>query len=233
MSTKLLYAKDSYLKEFTSKVILSGPKYVVLNETAFYPEGGGQPSDTGLLKWNGNEVEVSKVMMRSQEVYHYIRSNIPVGKLVKGVIDWNQRFWNMRRHSAEHLLTGLMEEEGYVSKVYSNLQRLEYEDKIPNAEFLKELMKKFNDIVEKDVEVKIFYQDRDTIKFEDQRRKVFLEKIPRNIQKIRMVEIGGYAQTFCMGTHVKSTGEMGRLDSLHLEKGKKRTNVIFQLVDGT
>jgi Ser-tRNA(Ala) deacylase AlaX len=116
-----LYAEDSYLREFDALVVRSGPKFVILDRTAFYPESGGQPSDTGVLLHKGDEIGVRKVMKRGGDIYHYTTGDIPRGDSVHGVIDWEPPFFNMRRHSAEHLLTGLFEDAGAGPKVYSDL----------------------------------------------------------------------------------------------------------------
>jgi len=121
-----LYVEDSYLREFDAEVIKAGPKFVVLDRTAFYPESGGQPSDTGVIRWDGGETEVHKVLKRGRDIFHYLRMDIPVGTKVHGSIDWEARFNNMRRHSGEHLLTGLFEKEGSGPKVYSDLTKLEF-----------------------------------------------------------------------------------------------------------
>ena len=104
--TKLLYTDNSQLREFDAKVLRTGPRFVVLDQTAFYPEGGGQPTDTGKLIVDGKEIKVLKVMKRNGEIYHYLDADLPEGAEVHGVIDWEQRRQYMRLHSGEHLLTG-------------------------------------------------------------------------------------------------------------------------------
>jgi len=227
MSTEALYYEDSYIREFNAKVVRSGPKYAILDRTAFYPEGGGQPCDTGTLIYDSEGVEVFKVMKRGPYIYHYLRDDIPQGVEVTGKIDWNRRFWNMRRHSAEHLLTGLLDEEVANPKIYSDLEKLEYRDPELDERIIEKVEALFNDIIDIDLEVSVYYKDRDEIHVEgDPRKKAFLEKIPSNVKRIRMVEIGGYASTFCMGTHVKSTGDIGHLKNIVLEKGKNGRKVI-------
>lgn len=227
MSTETLYYEDSYIREFNAKVVRSGPKYAILDRTAFYPEGGGQPCDTGTLIYDSEEVEVFKVIKRGSYIYHYLRDDIPQGIEVKGKIDWNRRFWNMRRHSAEHLLTGLLEEEVDNPKNYSDLEKLEYRDPELDKRTVEKVGDLFNDIIDRDLEVRVYYKDRDEVDVEgDPRKEAFLEKIPSNVKRIRMVEIGGYASTFCMGTHVKSTSDIGYLKNIELEKGKNGRRVI-------
>ncbi|MBS7631979.1 alanyl-tRNA editing protein, partial [Candidatus Bathyarchaeota archaeon] len=230
-----LYAEDSYLKEFKARVVKSGPKFVVLDRTAFYPESGGQPSDTGILVSGESKVRVFKVLRRGFEIFHYIEGELEKGLEVHGVIDWAHRFWNMRRHSCEHLLTNLFEKAGTGPKVYSDLTRLEFMPSSIGEEDLKKVESEFKEVVEADLPIRIYYADKSKVDVGDDVRKLrFLEKIPRSVGSLRMVEVLGYSPIFCFGTHVKSTGEIGSLSSLRLESGRKNRKIVyFSLVPAT
>jgi len=226
-SSTPLYVDDSHLREFDAEVM----RYVVLDRTAFYPESGGQPSDTGVLRHEDLEVEVHKVMKRGRDIFHYLRGDMPVGASVHGVIDWEPRLYNMRRHSAEHLLTGLFKGEGAGPKVYSDLTRLDFKPSSLTKDAARRVEAEFNRIVEADIPLRIYFASRDELEGEeDERKRSFLDKIPRSLDRLRMVEIPGHALTFCFGTHVRSTGEIGRLAGLELTEGKKgRKSVSFLL----
>ncbi|MFQ6052711.1 MAG: hypothetical protein ACE5OO_00580, partial [Candidatus Bathyarchaeia archaeon] len=149
------------------------------------------------------------------------------GGLIHGVIDWGPRFLNMRRHSAEHLLTDFFERVGAGPKVYSDLTRLEFRPSDLTADEARRVEAEFDRAVEADIPVRIYYADRSEIDIgDDDRKRAFLEKIPRSLERLRIVEIPGYSLTFCFGTHVKSTGEIGRLSKLELVKGRKRRRVV-------
>ena len=160
--------------------------------------------------------------------------DIPAGSRVHGAVDWGQRLWNMRRHSAEHLLTGLIEVLGEPPKVISDLERLEYQPSNLTVEQIRGVERRFNEIVDEDVPVRVYYEERARIDASgDPRKMSFLQKIPRNVDRLRMVDIGSYASTFCFGTHVESTKEIGRLSELRLEDAKKGKKVIhFSLQPG-
>jgi len=228
-----LYADDSSLREFDATVVRSGPRYVILDKTAFYPEGGGQPNDTGVLSLGGNIVKVLKVKKIGVEIYHYLDANIANSSRVHGVIDWLPRTWNTRRHSAEHLLTGLIEELGEPPKFFSSLDQLEYQSSALSETQIRIIGEKFNKIIDDNVPVRIYYENRMSLDASgDPRKQSFLKKIPINVQQLRMVDIGGYALTFCMGTHVKSTQEIGPLKDLYLEETKKGRKIIhFKLME--
>jgi misacylated tRNA(Ala) deacylase len=223
-----LYAEDSYLREFDAEVVKAGPRFAVLDRTAFYPESGGQPSDTGILSLGGEDIRVLKVMRRGRDIFHYLDRNVQMGATVHGVIDWEQRFYNMRRHSAEHLLTGLFETAGSGPKVYSDLERLEFKPSELDEEMMGDVWVRFNEIVDEDVPLRIYYADRDELEVgEDERKQAFLEKIPRDVDRLRMVDISGHALTFCFGTHVKSTAEIGHLAGIELKREKRGRRVVY------
>ncbi len=224
----LLYTDNPELKEFNATIVRAGPKFVVLDKTGFYPEGGGQPSDTGKLIVDEKEVKVIKVMKRGKQVFHYLDDDIAVGEQVHGVIDWDTRFKYMRLHSGEHLLTGLFENHGSGPKVFSSFTRLDFKPSEINEEIVEKVWKKFNEIIELDVPVEIYYTKREELSIGgDKRKQGFLEKIPENVKNLRMVRIGEYAETFCMGTHVKSTKDIGKLRELRVESKKKKRKIIY------
>ncbi len=227
-----LYVTDSDLSEFDARVVKTGPKFVILNRTAFYPESGGQPSDTGKIYFNDDEAYVHKVMKRGNDIYHYLDRDIPIGTEIRGLIDWNPRYWNMRRHSGEHLLTGLFEKRGSGPKVYSDLERLDFKPSDLNDETVMAVENDFNKIIEEDVPLRIFYTSREELDVgNDLRKQEFLEKIPKNVNLLRMVDISGYALTFCFGTHVKRTGQIGKLKKLTLSKAKKGRKIVHFLLE--
>ena len=215
------------MTEFDAIVLRAGPKFVVLDRTTFYPDSGGQPSDIGVLTHPGGVAHVSKAVKRGLEIFHYLDADIPVGTAVHGVIDWPTRSWNMRRHSAEHLVTGLIEALGEPPKVFSDLEKLEYQPSNLTVEQIEGVHRRFNEIVDEDAPVRVCYEDRAKIDASGDPRKIsFLQKIPRSVDRLRIVDIGPYASTFCFGTHVKSTSEIGHLAELRLEDAKKGKKIV-------
>jgi Ser-tRNA(Ala) deacylase AlaX len=223
-----LYLENSYMKDFYATVVKSGPKFVVLDRTAFYPEGGGQPSDIGIITYNDETINVLKVMKRGSDIYHYLDGNLPKGVKIHGEIDWSRRFMYMRLHSGEHLLTGLFESMGSGPKVFSSFSQLDFQPSEINVDTVKTVWDKFDGIIDEDVEVRTYYTERDKLNVrDDSRKQSFLEKIPSSVKELRIVEIDDYAKTFCMGTHVKRTGEIGTLKSLKVEPKKHRRKIVY------
>ena len=224
----LLYTDNPELKEFDATVTRTGPKFVVLDKTGFYPEGGGQPSDTGKLIVGGTEVKVVKVMKRGAQVFHYLDQDVAMGETVHGVIDWDLRFKYMRLHSGEHLLTGLFESLGSGPKVFSSFSQLDFKPSELDETLVAEVRKRFDEVIAQDIPVEIYYTSREDLDVgDDERKQSFLAKIPKNIETLRMVKIGEYAETFCMGTHVKSTGDIGKIKKLTMESKKKRKKIVY------
>jgi len=177
-------------------------------------------------------VGVLKVLRRGFDIFHYIDGALQEGAAVHGVIDWDKRFLNMRRHSAEHLLSGLFERAEAGPKTYSDLTRLEFKPSDLTEDRLRQVEEGFNEAVEADILIRTIYTARDELDVGgDERKRAFLQKIPRGIDMLRMVEIPGYDLTFCFGTHVRSTGEIGRLAELELGKGKKGRRVVLFTLD--
>jgi len=228
MDSKQLYVEDSYLREFDATVVRVGPRFVVFDRTAFYPEGGGQPTDLGTLEADGKVYNVAKVMKRGPQIFHYLDGDIAEGTTVHGVIDWGRRFNFMRLHSGEHLLTGLFEAAGSGPKVFSSFSQLDFKPSDLDEETVQSVWRRFDEIVDMDIPVRIYYTDREELDVgDDARKQSFLEKMPPDVERLRMVEIGEYALTFCMGTHVKRTGEIGKLKGLRLEPKKKRRKIVY------
>jgi Ser-tRNA(Ala) deacylase AlaX len=229
----LLYTDNPELKEFDATVTRTGPKFVVLDKTGFYPEGGGQPSDTGKIVVKGEEVKVVKVMKRGPQVFHYLDKDVELGAEVHGVIDWDTRFKYMRLHSGEHLLTGLFESLGSGPKVFSSFSQLDFKPSEIDIAMVEEVHKCFDAIIDEDVPVEVYYTRREDLEVgDDERKKSFLAKIAKNIETLRMVKIGDYAETFCMGTHVASTKDIGKIKKLTMESKKKRKKIVFFEFEG-
>ena len=213
--TELLYQTDSYLKEFTAKVtgIDEEQHGVLLDRTAFYPGGGGQPNDVGTLVTPGNTYIVSKVARGN---VHVIEGDLPaVGTEVRGILDWERRYKLMRTHTAMHILCGVVWRDYSASVTGGNMEplqgRMDFEFERMQKELVSEIEAKINAEVaaEHDLRVKILpreeaFQIPDLI-----RTKINL--LPEGISEVRTVEIIGLDLQADGGTHVANTREVGTL----------------------
>lgn len=239
--TELLHMKDNYLREFDATVISSGEGFVVLDKTAFYPLGGGQSSDTGILSDGLQELIVKEVRKETGEIRHFVEGQaFPVGTEVHGVIDWVRRYECMRFHTAQHVLSrylsihygletvGNMIKPGESRADYSPLDSFDDDMK-------REVEAGVNDVLEKNLDVEMEFMERkDAIEFLEGRGYPtrYLEMVPDSVTNFRVLTIGDYDAASCAGTHVKNTGEIGGIrigKSRNVGAGKRR--IYFRLVN--
>lgn len=225
MIKETLYYKDNYLTTFDAVVkecINDKAIKVVLDKTAFYPEGGGQPSDIGKL----NDVNVLRVEVKNDIIYHIVDKEIPVGTKVKGEIDWDYRFLNMQSHTAEHIVSGI------ICKMYSTVNvgfhigkdfiTMDFPVDISKDD-LRNIEKLANQAVYKNIKIEEKIYSPEEAKSLEYRSKIELH------EDIRIVKIEGYDICACCGVHVSRTGEIGTIKLLKVEKYKTGVR-IYMLV---
>ena len=225
MIKETLYYKDNYLTTFDAVVkecINDKVIKVVLDKTAFYPEGGGQPSDIGKL----NDVNVLRVEVKNDIIYHIVDKEIPVGTKVKGEIDWDYRFLNMQSHTAEHIVSGI------ICKMYSTVNvgfhigkdfiTMDFPVDISKDD-LRNIEKLANQAVYKNIKIEEKIYSPEEAKSLEYRSKIELH------EDIRIVKIEGYDICACCGVHVSRTGEIGTIKLLKVEKYKTGVR-IYMLV---
>jgi misacylated tRNA(Ala) deacylase len=218
--TDLLYQTDSYLSEFPAKVITVDDERgaVALDRTAFYPGGGGQPNDTGVLAAGSMEWKVAKVKRDAGRLWHVLEpaASVPaVGQEVAGRIDWQRRYALMRTHTALHILCGVVWRDYGAQVTGGNMDplegRMDFEFAILRAELVGEIEAKCNAEIAaaREVRVKILpraeaFEIPDLI-----RTKINL--LPEGIPEVRTVEIVGLDLQADGGTHVANTREVGHI----------------------
>ena len=204
--TRKLYYEDCNLTEFTARVTAceeaKGGFRVTLDATAFYPEGGGQPWDLGML----GEVTVLEVREEGEEVIHLCDRPLHVGETVTGVIDWNRRFDLMQQHTGEHILSGVIHAKyGYHNVGFhmgADVITIDFDGLIP-AEDLKELENTVNAAIWQDLAVKCWYPSPEELPQVGYRTKKALP------WPVRIVEVPGYDKCACCGVHTATTGQVG------------------------
>ena len=225
--TKKLYYEDVYKKEFTAKVLdcREGKKSyeIILDQTAFYPEGGGQPSDTGVL----GSTKVKEVHEKNGELIHYTDGPLEVGTEVTGEINWDRRFDLMQQHSGEHIVSGLVHEAfGYDNVGFhmgSDVITIDFSGML-DEEQMAEIEAKANQIIWENQEVEIFYPTEEELKALDYRSKKELSGW------VRIVRFPGADTCACCGTHVTRTGEIGMVKLLSVVKF--REGVRMEMLSG-
>ncbi|MGC8555991.1 MAG: alanyl-tRNA editing protein, partial [Conexivisphaera sp.] len=167
MPTDLLYLNDSYLRVFEAVVVRSGEGYAVLDRTAFYPGGGGQPSDSGTLEFNGRRVAVIGASKADDEVVHALQGEAPQpGTRVVGELDWGRRYAHMRLHTAIHLLDAVLLRMGAGGEItggqiYDDHARVDFDWPSFSREALDGLVGEVNREVERGRRVLVRYLRRE------------------------------------------------------------------------
>lgn len=220
--TRRLYYEDVYKKEFTATVVECREQKkgyaVILDESAFYPEGGGQPSDVGTL----GDAKVTEVHEKDGELLHYTDKALEVGAKVEGKIDWVRRFDLMQQHSGEHMVSGLIHEAyGYDNVGFhmgSDTITIDLNGPLDEAQ-LAEIERKTNQKIWEDTQIKIIYPTAEELEKIDYRSKKELTG------QVRIVEFPGVDICACCGTHVTHTGEIGMVKLLSVEKFREGVRI--------
>ena len=204
--TRKLYYEDSHLSRFESRVTdcVSREKgyEIILEATAFYPEGGGQACDLGTL---GGQA-VLDVWERGEDVIHLCAGPLEVGAMAEGVIDYARRFDLMQQHTGEHIVSGIIHRRyGYHNVGFhmgANFTEIDFDGRIPAGD-LESIEKEANEALWKNIPVRCWYPS------EAELPHVFYRTKKQLPWPVRIVEIPGYDSCACCGTHLKTTGEAG------------------------
>ena len=225
MKTERLYYSDSYIKEFDAIVVscekLEKGYKVVLDKTAFFPEGGGQKADTGFI----GEAKVTDVQEYDEVIYHFVDKELNASTEYNCKLDWEQRFLRMQSHSGEHIVSGVVHslygydnvgfhmEEDYVTVDFSGeLTR----------EQLDEVEEKTNRYIYDNIEIECFFPNEYEIENLDYRSKLDLK------EGVRLVRIGEADLCACCAPHVKRTGEIGVVKILDFMRHRGGVRIVMK-----
>ena len=215
METVRLYYQDAHLREFSARVVSCEREKerfaVVLDQTAFYPEGGGQPGDTGAL----DGVCVLDTHARGGEVVHYCDGPLEPGSTVRGTIDWARRFDYMQQHSGEHIVSGIIHRRfGYENVGFhmgADMVTIDFSGLL-TMEDVREIEREANEAVWEDLPIVVSWVDGEEKAQAVYRSKKALEGV------VRLVTIPATDVCACCGTHVSSTGEIGLIKIFTCQK---------------
>jgi len=224
--TKLICHENSYIKEFDAKVTSIRETGIILDKTAFYPGGGGQPADKGSIIFENSEYTINGIVKEGKNYIHKINShNIRINETVRGIIDWENRYNLMRTHTALHILCGVIWRDYKALVTGGDMKplsaRMDFELDTLSSEFAKEVEESVNKEVQNELDIEINIMEREeAFKIPDLiRTKINL--LPNSIQQIRTVNITGLDLQADGGTHVNNTKEVGKIIVIgHESKGK-------------
>ncbi|MBT99461.1 MAG: Ala-tRNA(Pro) hydrolase [Dehalococcoidia bacterium] len=235
--TELLYHNESYLKEFDATVTDVVDGGVVLDRTAFYTGGGGQPSDSGVLSSGGQEFQVTGVKRVDGNLVHQIAGDLPAsGAAVSGVIDWDRRYLLMRTHTALHILCGVVWRDYGALVTGGDMKpgegRMDFEFENFSAEFVDELEAKVNAEVAENRDIHAHNLTREEADQVPDLIRTKINLLPPNIQEIRTIDITGLDLQADGGTHVANTSEVGVIKVVgHESKGRINKRIRIALAD--
>jgi len=228
-----------YLKEFTAEVIAVSEDSVVLDQTLFYPLGGGQNWDTGTLLWESGRLSVTEVRGRG-DIQHFVGEDhgLQVGDLVEGEIDWDRRYAHMRMHTAQHLVSGIVYEmydgaRTVGNQIHANRSRIDFNPVKFSDEMIENLFHRANEIVESNPKVTDGIMTREQINAIMPPDRTNMDLLPISVKQLRVVRIGDNIDLCpCAGTHVRELSEVGEMQFLAKKNKGKGTTRISYTLDG-
>jgi misacylated tRNA(Ala) deacylase len=237
--TEKLYLDATDRQCFTATVERALDERVVLDRTCFYPEGGGQPADEGLLEADGQQFRVTDVQQKDT-VYHALETDddgtLPPaeGTTVEGRLDWDRRYAHMRYHTAQHLLSAVLLDEFDArtvgNQLYADRARIDVAHDRFDETDLADIEAAVNERIDADLPVNWDVMDRTAAERELDPDRTRIGLLPDSITEVRIVEVGDYDRTACAGTHVTATGEIGEFSVTGREtKGSEKERVRFEL----
>ena len=235
--TELLYYTDAYRREFDATVTGHAPDGgVFLDRTAFYPGGGGQPHDTGVLSAGGQTWTVERVKKAGADVAHYVQGDPPpVGTAVHGTLDWERRYALMRTHTALHVLCGTVWRDYGAQVTGGNMEpgsgRMDFEFERMQQELVREIEERVNAEARRNLPVSSRSLPREEAFQIPDLIRTKINLLPEGITEVRVVEITGLDLQADGGTHVANTSEIGTIRVVGYEsKGKinKRLRIALE-----
>jgi misacylated tRNA(Ala) deacylase len=238
--TDQLFARDAYQRTCDATVASVFDDGAVLDRTVFYARGGGQPGDTGFLRWDGGEARVVDTVKAGGDIVHVLEEGSqvpPVAASVVAQIDWERRHVMMRTHTALHALSGVIFTECGAKVTGGNMEpggvaRMDFELEAMSAEFGQEVEEKLNARLAEDRPVHVSFLPRAEALADPDLIRTKVSLIPESVDPIRVIDIEGIDKQADGGTHVRSTAEVGRVHVVKTEsKGKANKRMRIRLDD--
>ena len=238
MATELISREDAYAREIAARVISAAPEGVVLDRTNFYARAGGQPGDAGALRWPGGEMAVADTLKGPDDTVLHVPAPgaalPPVGAEVTAALDWARRHRLMRMHTTLHLLCSLIPGAGVTGgQIGADKSRLDFD--LPDPPTKEALTEGLNALVAANHAVSERWISEAELDANPGLVRTLSVQPPRGSGRIRLVRIGPEDSPVdlqpCGGTHVRATGEIGRVEVAKIEnKGKANRRVSIVLV---
>lgn len=234
--TEELFLKDAYLREFEARVLKLDGREIILDRTAFYPGGGGQPADKGTLGIGPINAAVVDARREGGDIVHVLDKAIPeTVRDLKGGLDWDRRHAHMRYHTALHVLSGVIW-RNFDAKVTGGQMRTErarMDFSFPGewtADVVGEIQRLTNGALAEERPVKVYELPREEALKNPDLIRTQVNLVPERVTSIRIVEIEGLDTQADGGTHVANTSEVGEMEiTTHKSKGRQNKRIEFVL----
>jgi misacylated tRNA(Ala) deacylase len=234
--TEPLYQRDAYLAGFDAQVTEREPDGVVLDRSAFFPGGGGQPADVGVLRHEDRELAVTGVERRDGRVVLLLEGGPPpVGAKVWGRLDWQRRYDLMRTHTALHMLAGVIGRDHGALVTGGNMEplkaRMDFELAAMSADFAEAVQAALHEEVRRDRPVHVSFLSPEEFAARPELIRTKTNLLPPGLEVVRVIDIEGLDRQADGGTHVAATGEVGAVQVVgHQSKGKgnKRLRIALE-----
>jgi misacylated tRNA(Ala) deacylase len=234
--TEELFSGDSYIREFEARVVKLEGREVILDRTAFYPGGGGQPADKGSLGIGPVRAAVVDTRRESGHVVHVLDTAIPdTVRDLKGTLDWERRYAHMRYHTALHVLSGVIWRnfEAKVTGGQMRTERARMDFSFPGewtADVVSEIERLTNEALAENRLVKVYELERKEALADPDLIRTQVNLVPERVKRIRIVEVEGLDTQADGGTHVANTREVGEMGITgHKSKGRQNKRIEFML----
>jgi len=234
--TELLFQQDSYLKEFEAKIVEIIEDSVILDKTAFAPKGGGLTSDLGTILFkDGEQLDVIEVTSKGGKIYHKLSSNPDSkysGTSVKGILDWERRYKQMRLHTVLHSISSILYKKYGTTVTGGNItpekSRVDFDIDHLRQERIQEIETTVKKIIEGDHKVSVSFLEREEALKDPDLIRTKVNLIPENVKILRIVDIENVDRQADGGVHVNSTKEIGSFVPLKTEnRGKDKKRLYF------
>ena len=231
--TEELFRQDAYLTSCEATVVAVEEDGIILDRTVFYPEGGGQPGDAGMLRTASGDIAISDTRKSDDGILHVVVNGtdhgLSVGDTVEMSIDWGRRFAHMRMHTLLHLVCAAVDGEISGAAVGAEKSRVDFN--LPDTKLDKEeLTDRLNELIAADHPVSARWITDEELAAQPELIKTMTVRPPTGQGHVRLMEIDGIDLQPCGGTHVRSLAEIGRVRVSKIEnKGRhnRRVNVVF------
>jgi misacylated tRNA(Ala) deacylase len=231
-----IFLKDSYVKEFEARVVKLAGREATLDQTAFYPGGGGQPADRGSLGIGPVHANVVDVRREGGEIVHVLDTAIPdTVRDLKGALDWERRLAHMRHHTALHVLSGVIWHnfEAKVTGGQMRAERARMDFSFPGewtTDVVGEIERLTNEALDEERPVRVYELEREKALENPDLIRTQVNLVPERVRTVRIVEIEDLDTQADGGTHVANTREVGEMEITgHKSKGRQNKRIEFVL----